>query len=539
VNTEELYVADNIITLNATYSTGTPFLDAGIHVLRGSSQSSSIIWDETLEYWRVGLSGSESTIITEAGEGLLKSNNELSVDFGTVSSISYVDGGTASLWVAIDNINNDYITEVIGGVGLTGGGTAGIVTLDANVSNGLSISSDDIILGGALSQTTTINGEGYDITLGDIGYMLFTSSVFDVESDFVSLDSGTGSTQIMSGSDTSLVAGGDLDLLATNGVYVVGSSFSVNAVEIDPTSASTGQALVYDGVKFSPSTLSGDIAGITAGAGLTGGGSSGYVTLDAQVNNGLSITSDNIGLGGTLSSNTTIDINSNFLDFRNGDIYYSIDNSNGVSFIQSGDPAVLAIGKPYGLHYTHLLDDEFGSNLLVGEGSDTKNPEIRFRRFITTGLAGPGGLSIPNGESLGDITWTGNNILTGATESAVIRSTVNGVGIGAGIGAELKFLTNDGGSGLEEHMVITNNGKVAIGTASTSSKLHVFGDFRLEDGTQMDGYFLKSDANGVASWSPVEGDIAGITAGAGLTGGGSSGYVTLIMVYLLLLTILD
>jgi len=463
VNTEELYVADNIITLNATYSSGTPFLDAGVHVLRGSSQSSSIIWDETLEYWALGLSGSESTIITEAGSGLTKTNNELSVDFGTVSSITYVDtqvgnylpltGGTMSgsinlssgealqlldnsyinlstdaysglqyqsagnevvlynnkpggdvvldggstgqirfeqdgtnkmeftntslaiggtfgfrfglsgsftgdikssiltdnrdwimpnisgtvslssdldtatnsLWIAIDNINNDYITEVIGGQGLTGGGTAGVVTLDAQVNNGLSITSDYIGLGGTLSQNTSINSDGYDITLGDIGYLLFTSSVFDVESDFVSLDSGTGSTQILSGGDTTL-SSTNLDLLATDGVYVVGSSFSVNSVEIDPTSATNGQALLFDGVKFSPSTLSGTylpLAGGTMSGDITNGGYdiyadeitlTGATAIDFGGNLGY-ITNPAGVLTIRSNKNTTIDANGQTYDF--------------------------------------------------------------------------------------------------------------------------------------------------------------------------------------------------------------------------------
>ena len=48
-------------------------------------------------------------------------------------------------------------------------------------------------------------------------------------------------------------------------------------------------------------------------------------------------------------------------------------------------------------------------------------------------------------------------------------------------------------------------GNLGIGTASPSTKLHVYGDqsgaFRLEDGTQAAGYILTSDANGVGSWT--------------------------------------
>jgi hypothetical protein len=95
VNTENLYVEDNIITLNATYS--GPEIDSGIEVNLGNGSYSKVIYDASESNWALGLSGSESVIITEAGEGLTKTGNELSVDFGTVSSINYVDTSISNL----------------------------------------------------------------------------------------------------------------------------------------------------------------------------------------------------------------------------------------------------------------------------------------------------------------------------------------------------------------------------------------------------------------------------------------------------------
>jgi hypothetical protein len=49
------------------------------------------------------------------------------------------------------------------------------------------------------------------------------------------------------------------------------------------------------------------------------------------------------------------------------------------------------------------------------------------------------------------------------------------------------------------------NGNVGIGSATPSTKLHVAGSFRLENGTQAAGRVLTSDASGVATWQTASG----------------------------------
>ena len=86
-----------------------------------------------------------------------------------------------------------------------------------SVDNGLSLIGSTAILGGTISQTTVLHGEGYDLIMSNFDNLYFTSSVFDVESDFISLDSGDGSIQIISGQDIVVSANDVLTISATSG----------------------------------------------------------------------------------------------------------------------------------------------------------------------------------------------------------------------------------------------------------------------------------------------------------------------------------
>ncbi|MGH1338382.1 MAG: tail fiber domain-containing protein [Aureispira sp.] len=88
----------------------------------------------------------------------------------------------------------------------------------------------------------------------------------------------------------------------------------------------------------------GDITGVTAGAGVTGGGNTGTVTINAAANNGLYVNAgaDRIRLGGALVENTTITNNTFPMVFNlnnSGDFHIQDNGINHFSAFDNGDAA--------------------------------------------------------------------------------------------------------------------------------------------------------------------------------------------------------
>ena len=142
--------------------------------------------------------------------------------YGTSSTtyLQVTDGATAGYILSSVDSTGNAIWISPDSIGLLNGPT-----------NGLTNYSGYVGLGGTLSQITTINGDGYDLLLTNFDYLYLTSSVFDVESDFISLDAGTGSMQLLANTDISIYTNGQLLLSADSGLVSIGNT----------------QGLVYDG----------------------------------------------------------------------------------------------------------------------------------------------------------------------------------------------------------------------------------------------------------------------------------------------------
>ena len=70
VNSENVLIADNILTLNSNYTGSAPSEDAGIEVERGTLANAKLVWNETDDYWQLEAGGAVvGRIITTADEG--------------------------------------------------------------------------------------------------------------------------------------------------------------------------------------------------------------------------------------------------------------------------------------------------------------------------------------------------------------------------------------------------------------------------------------------------------------------------------------
>jgi len=193
-------------------------------------------------------------------------------------------------------------------------------------------------------------------------------------------------------------------------------------------------------------------------------------------------------------TNTTGTFNA-FFGYRSG--YANTDGAGNAFFgYEAGSNGAGANNSYFG-HQAGLNSSGF-SNAFFGSGAGIHNTDGVFNTFIGAGS----GNSNTTGSSL---TLIGNAANVGAV------NLVNATAIGAGAVVS-----------QSNSLILGNNANVGIGTSTPASKLTVVGlietttgGMKFPDGT------IQTTANAGGG-----GSITGVTAGTGLTGGGTSGNVT-------------
>ena len=263
-----------------------------------------------------GLSPTSGKIIQGDGSNFGLSAYTLPTSDGSANQVLTTDGSGAVTF-ATPTVGD--ITGVTAGSGLTGGGTSGDVTLNVGAGTGVTVNANDIAIGQSVATSASPTFAGLtttaDINFGDNDKALFgDGSDFEIYHDGSNAQIKNSTGQVFFLSDTATKfkdAGGNETFAAFNdngavdlyydnskkfettsgGATVTGTmtatTFSGSGASLTsiPNGALDNSAITINGTSTSlgGSINVGDITGVTAGTLLDGGGTSGSVTLNVDL----------------------------------------------------------------------------------------------------------------------------------------------------------------------------------------------------------------------------------------------------------------
>ena len=439
VNSTTASLADSIIELNRDAS-GAPSENAGLQVNRGSSSDVLFRWNETDDVWEYTNDGStyydinDQTLIRgyfSGGTGITLSGGEIS------TTDNQIVHDNLSGFVANEHIDHTSVS-ITAGDGLIGGGDISTTrTISVDAGYGITVNANDIELSNS-------DVRGLFSASGDLSY-----------------NSTTGAISFTQRTDAQVralfSAGGDLSYDSSTGTF----SFTNDA---------------------------GDIESVTAGAGLTGGGTSGAVTLNVVGGTGITANANDIAITATgvtagvygdadSVSQVTVNTQGQITSASNVDI------SIAASQVSSG---TLASARLPDL----TVADFAGAAIQTGSESFSDSDSVLMTAAAVQDKIESYGYSTTTGDITGVTAGTG---LSGGGTSGSVTLNVSGLTVSEFAGAAIQ-------TGSES---FSDSDTVLMTAAAVQDKILSYG------------------------YSTTTGDITGVTAGTNLNGGGSSGGVTL------------
>ena len=532
-------------------------------------------------------------------------------DLGDVTLSSAANGDflryNGSVWIndavnlSTDTIGN-YVESLVAGTGitLTNGSAAegGTPTIAVTASTYDAYGAAATAAGTAYANSQTYTNaavRSFEINGDSGGARTITTGNSTTSGDTLTILGGTGLTSVTSDTDTitinldnTAVTGGSYGNANTAASFTVDAqgrltSASQNAISIlasqvsDFAANTRAQISVSGDLAYNSSTGvisftndAGDIESVAAGTGLTGGGTSGAVTLTLA---NTAVTAGSYGAAGTVGTftvdaqgrltsagNTTISVTASQISDRATNLVTGLTGTaNEITVSNSGVGAV-TLSLPANVTISNNLT--VTGNLTVNGNVTTLNTEtlavedniIVLNSNVTGAAATNAGIEVERGTdtnvvlrwdesvdkwqftndgtnyaNLGDVTAAALIAAAGGDGTNGQALTTNGSGtldfttiVGT---TEASIISAVGADGANGAVLMTNGAGDLTFTTLTAAKIS---DFTANTRAQISvaGDLAYNSSTGVISFTNDAGDIESVTAGTGLTGGGTSGAVT-------------
>lgn len=489
IDVEHIYTPDNFIYLN-TDTTGTPYENAGIIVVRGDEDDVSLFWDEALDIWKI-----DNYAIVDTHTSQLLYNKTL---VNAVLTTPLINDFSNAIHNHTDNSEGGMLTDAAlsSPVSISKGGTGKSNRNDAInallpsqagksgsylITNGTNASWDNNVLTTAI---LSINGETSEHqTLLDYEYLTWISSGGSHWATWtgtlISSDGGTGYSTYSSGqlligksdgslNKSTLTAGDNISIINSNGHITI--SASENGYQTIKNNV--GDTFTDDTVKFDSSIFT-----ITAHTDYT----------RIQVNDELESLIGISGLGLVVRDSVT-SYKTNYIQGQTN--YIEVINPTGVL---SG-PVSLSIGdNVVDLDSVQTIENKTFNNCtfstfpvhdhtIGSEGGQLT--DAAFSSVIRPYIGGTGANSSG---------WTGYAYISSGTWSATSEWVGNTISINKGGTGNTSFLDKSilfsNGSIITENnskfIWDNNNYRLGVNIGLPTSTLHVDGDIALEYGVNI------------------------------------------------------
>ena len=289
VNTATTSLADNIIELNRDAS-GTPSENAGLQVNRGSSADVFLQWNETSDVWQFTNDGSAYYSIATGTDDLAEGSTNLyftnaRADARADARIAAADTDSLS-----EGSTNLYFTNARADARIAAADTDNLSEGSSNLyyTNARADARVNLQTGTNLDLS---NKDSDDLTEGSTN-LYFTNERVDDRVGAIMSGSGNISVTYDDAAGTITVA----EALTTTDIAEGDNQYFTNARARAALSASGDISYNSTTGVISFTNDAGDIESVTAGSGLTGGGSSGAVTLNIGAGTGITVNADDVAV---------------------------------------------------------------------------------------------------------------------------------------------------------------------------------------------------------------------------------------------------